>query len=101
MTELSNNSYDPNVPAYPVGSLLPLFTSIVNNEYVPLINGYRHVYYGENNIPIGFLPCDGRLVSRKQFPETFNVIRYNNGGSGDYFALPNIVNFCIKMDYKI
>lgn len=45
------------------------------------------------NTPAGLLPCDGREVSRTQYPALFNAIgtRYGGGNGSSTFNLPNIV----------
>jgi microcystin-dependent protein len=37
----------------------------------------------------GWLKCDGRLLSTKEFYFLFQVIRYDFGGAGGFFNLPN------------
>jgi microcystin-dependent protein len=38
---------------------------------------------------MGWLLCDGRALEKSLYPQLFNVIQYNFGGSGDMFNLPN------------
>lgn len=40
----------------------------------------------------GFIECDGRTVSRVDYPDLFNVLGYQYGGSGNNFRLPNYRN---------
>jgi microcystin-dependent protein len=42
-----------------------------------------------SNDHMGWLKCDGRLVSVADFEFLFNVVGYSFGGSGDSFRLPN------------
>lgn len=48
------------------------------------------VYFAANSIPLGYLKCDGGLVSRYQYARLFQVIGYTYGGSGDNFRLPDL-----------
>ena len=48
------------------------------------------VYMAANNIPVGYLKCDGSLVSKGAYARLFNAIGYTYGGSGDYFRLPDL-----------
>lgn len=39
----------------------------------------------------GWLPCDGRMLSRSEFPELFNVIGFTFGGDNkDIFKIPDL-----------
>ena len=42
------------------------------------------------NAPNNYLFCDGRTISKTNYPYLFNVIGYTYGGSGDNFNLPNL-----------
>jgi microcystin-dependent protein len=39
---------------------------------------------------MGWLNCDGRLVSTEDYPLLFRVVQYSFGGSGDQFRLPDM-----------
>lgn len=39
---------------------------------------------------MGWLNCDGRLISTEDFPLLFRVIEYSFGGSNDFFRLPDM-----------
>lgn len=39
---------------------------------------------------MGWMNCDGRLLSTEDYPLLFRVIQYSFGGSGDQFALPDM-----------
>jgi hypothetical protein len=39
-------------------------------------------------IPSGYLPCDGRFVSREDYPILFLMIQYTYGADDTAFALP-------------
>ena len=47
--------------------------------------------FAGQNAPVGYLPCDGRLLSRSEFPELFEVIGtvYGNSSSTN-FKLPDM-----------
>lgn len=40
----------------------------------------------------GFIECDGRTLSRTDYPDLFDVIGYQYGGSGNNFRVPNYRN---------
>jgi microcystin-dependent protein len=44
----------------------------------------------KGNIPAGFLPCDGGLVSRTAYPDLYNAIGDSWGSSGASFRLPDL-----------
>ena len=51
--------------------------------------------YAGDNIPVGWLPCDHRMLRRRSYPELFRVMgtQYGDGdGSNTAFNLPNIVS---------
>jgi len=63
-------------------------------ETTPPKLGQIMTYVGEE-IPIGFLPCDGRMLRRKNHPNLFKVIRTKYGdadGSNTAFNLPRMVS---------
>ena len=39
---------------------------------------------------MGWMNCDGRLLSTEDYPLLFRVIQYSFGGSGDQFRLPDM-----------
>ena len=47
--------------------------------------------YAGDKIPMGFLPCDGRMLRRKSYPGLFKIIKTKYGdadGSNTAFNLP-------------
>lgn len=48
------------------------------------------VYFAANSIPIGYLKCNGNLISTAAYPRLFEVIGYTYGGSGAHFRLPDL-----------
>lgn len=48
------------------------------------------MFYASAAVPIGWLKCDGSLVSRNAFPQLFGKIGYTYGGSGNDFRLPDL-----------
>ena len=49
--------------------------------------------YTVEDIPEGWLPCDGRMLRRHSYPELYKVlgVKYGDGdGSNTAFNLPNI-----------
>ena len=48
------------------------------------------VYFAANNVPLGYLKCDGTLVPKTTYSRLFNVIGYTYGGSGNLFKLPDL-----------
>lgn len=49
------------------------------------------VAFGGNTdrVPAGWLPCDGRSVTRAMFPELFDALGTAHGGNGTNFNLPD------------
>ena len=47
---------------------------------------------GNNKVPAGYLPCDGRAVSRTQYSALFNVIgtSFGNGDGNNTFNVPDL-----------
>lgn len=39
---------------------------------------------------MGWMNCDGRLLSTEDYPLLFRVVQYSFGGAGDQFALPDM-----------
>lgn len=53
--------------------------------------GQMVVWGGEfDNIPQGWLYCDGRSLSVRVYPELFKILGYNYGGSKGEFRLPDL-----------
>lgn len=48
------------------------------------------IYYAASNQPVGWLKCDGSLVSKTAFPQLFSKIGYTYGGAGNDFRLPDL-----------
>jgi len=73
----------PNVVYSPVApttaALIPVGT------IVPFVSGY-------NQVPYGWIPCDGRSVVGATYPELSSVIGYQYGGSGANFNVPDLTN---------
>lgn len=67
----------------PIGSIViwpvPL-TAIVTNPMDVETNNY---------IPHGWLPCNGQTLLITDYPNLFNILQYDYGGSDLYFSLPN------------
>jgi microcystin-dependent protein len=45
--------------------------------------------YPNDNVPNGWLPCDGRLISTTQYDLLFAYLGYGYGGSGTSFGIPD------------
>ena len=45
-------------------------------------------YSSLNTVPDGFMVCDGRSLTKTDYPELFAVIGYTYGGSGENFNIP-------------
>ena len=55
--------------------------------------GVIYPFGGDNSkVPIGYLPCDGRAVSRTQYSALFNVIgtSFGNGDTINTFNVPDL-----------
>jgi microcystin-dependent protein len=46
--------------------------------------------FAGNFAPAGWLPCDGRLLPVQQYEALYFVLGYTYGGSGNFFALPDM-----------
>lgn len=46
--------------------------------------------YGHDDLPRGWIPCDGSRVSRYDYPELFEVLGTHYGGEDPYFHIPDI-----------
>lgn len=66
------------------------------------ITGEVKSYFGEN-IPNGWLLCDGSEISRLHYPDLFNVIGtyYGDGDGISTFEIPNVVDNDSQLGYKI
>ncbi|RTE86078.1 MULTISPECIES: phage tail protein [Gammaproteobacteria] len=51
-----------------------------------------------NQIPKGWLVCDGSSVSNSEYGWLFNLLGHKFGGSGDNFNLPNLIH-CAAIGY--
>lgn len=47
-------------------------------------------------IPLGWLPCDGRLLSKLNYPQLGFVLGYSWGGSGDNFNIPDLRGYFLR-----
>lgn len=57
--------------------------------YHDIIGNLR--WYAGVRVPDKWIPCDGRVLSKKKYPELFQVVKYVFGGDGDdQFQLPNV-----------
>ena len=59
----------------------------LKNELIPL--GSILIYSSEK-IPHGYLPCDGRELSKKAYPDLYNLIGGRWGETNDFFFLPDL-----------
>lgn len=48
------------------------------------------IAFPSENIPDGFLPCEGQELSRRQFPELSELLGNTFGGSASTFNLPDL-----------
>lgn len=49
------------------------------------------ILFGGNSSPSSdFLPCDGRILSKSDYPVLFNRIGHTHGGTGNDFKLPDL-----------
>ena len=67
----------------PIGTIviwpIPL-TTFVTNPMDYETNSY---------LPHGWLPCNGQSLSKLDYPNLFNILQYDYGGSDIFFNLPN------------
>ena len=66
------------------------------------------LWSGQNKIPRGWLPCDGRALQMAQYQALASLIYTTFGGSGNTFNLPDLRNnapagmryiICLDGDY--
>lgn len=72
-------------------TIIERFTTNETEETSPKL-GQIMTYAGED-IPAGFLPCDGRMLRRQNHPKLFKILRtkYGDGdGSNTAFNLPRM-----------
>lgn len=77
LSSLANNIY--NLIASKIGATIPV--------------GVIYPFGGSNEkVPIGYLPCDGREVSRTEYSALFNVIgtSFGNGDTINTFNVPDL-----------
>lgn len=48
------------------------------------------VYYAAQNVPVGWMECDGRALDKNAYSVLFSVIGYTYGGGGNNFKLPDL-----------
>lgn len=60
-----------------------------DNLFVETVPVGSYVSYSSlNTVPDGFMVCDGRSLTKTDYPELFAVIGYTYGGSGENFNIP-------------
>jgi hypothetical protein len=53
--------------------------------------------FGGLKVPAGWLSCDGRLISKMDYPELFNAIGTNWGGTAnDEFKIPDLRGYFLR-----
>ena len=66
----------------------------VKNEATPI---GTIASFGGLKVPAGWLTCDGRIVSRTDYPELFNAIGTNWGGTADDgFKIPDLRGYFLR-----
>ena len=67
-----------------------------NEDGIPL--GIIMPWTGSGSIPVGFLLCDGRAVSRTEYAALFNLIgtKYGSGDGSTTFNLPDLTDASIQ-----
>jgi len=58
------------------------------SEYLGVPPGTVIAYAG-SNIPVGYLPCDGRTLNISDYPELYSAIGLTYGGDASSFRLPD------------
>ena len=81
---------DNTIASTPAGAR-QLVTTIVESSASFLIGESKDLYYTPNPIPTGWLPCDGRAVSRTTYAALWSAIgsTYGNGNGTTTFNLPD------------
>jgi len=117
----SNNTLSGDLSGYNLASIEYVNTNITSidlttqkNEIITLQNelitlqNELNVLIGKNtriigsitpsillNPPINYLICDGQTLYISQYPQLFNIIGYNYGGSGFNFNLPDFRSYFV------
>lgn len=87
MIPISNQETDKDYhqpPSYPI---------VEYSKNATLLSG-NIVIHTTNNIPEGYLPCDGSTISRVVYPDLFKAIGtyYGVGDRQSTFSLPNLLD---------
>ncbi|NIG54505.1 phage tail protein [Chitinophaga sp. Cy-1792] len=62
-------------------------------SFEPYLGEIMMVGYNPGYVPVGWLPCDGQIVSIQQYPALFSLLGISYGGDGKTnFALPNLMD---------
>lgn len=63
-----------------------------NAQYLlGMLKDYGFIFdFAGTEAPEGFAFCDGRSLSKSEYPDLFDVIGYTYGGSGDNYNLPDL-----------
>ncbi len=77
--------YNKNGPSG--GTTTVQIISADRGDYIPI---GQIAFYAMNAVPVGWLQCNGSLISKTTYPGLFNTIGYTYGGSGDSFRLPDL-----------
>lgn len=63
---------------------------VVSTQYVDNSNAGMVVPYSSNNLPAGWLLCNGQGCSTTTYANLYNAIGYTYGGSGGTFYVPDM-----------
>lgn len=69
------------------------------NEYLGVPPGTVIAYAG-NNVPVGYMLCDGRSLNISDYPELYQAIGTIYGGSGSTFNLPDFRGMFLRGNGK-
>jgi microcystin-dependent protein len=92
-TNVGADDYIRNKPAIDMNNFAPIAGQIQAFAFDPIL-----VPTSESALPTGWLPCDGRQVSRAQYAVLFSKIgvRFGAGDGHTTFNLPDLKNKAIK-----
>jgi len=65
---------------------------VIDPDIYTLLNSFTGMvsYYATDNVPNGWLVCDGSTLSTATYIKLFGVIGYTWGGSGASFNIPDL-----------
>jgi len=88
MSDFFGTIWPPPAPGGPLAGLVPPPAMPVG-----AVTAYAAPLESPPNMQVealGWMVCDGRTLQIQQYPLLFAVLQYQYGGSGEFFAIPNL-----------